>query len=227
MAAYIKPGVLPELPSEQDWGDVPDYYGMYRNDSVGDCTCAGAANLVGGWTGHSKTLIKLSDNDVITAYSAISGYNPTTGENDNGAVVLDVLKYWRKTGVGGHTISAFVALEPRNLVHLKASVYLFGGAYLGIALPVTAQDQTVWSVVDAPSDGEPGSWGGHAVVAVGYDALGVLVVTWGQIKRMTWDFYKKYADEAYGILSYDWVNATFTAPNKFAYADLQRDLACL
>ena len=34
-----------------------------------------------------------------------------TGLNDNGAVILDVLNYWRKTGIGGHPISAYADLK--------------------------------------------------------------------------------------------------------------------
>ena len=83
---------------------------------------------------------------VLGAYSAITGYDPATGDNDTGAVETDVLNYWRKTGVAGHKILAYAALEPGNTQHVRDAIDLFGGAYIGLALPISAQRQAVWSV---------------------------------------------------------------------------------
>ena len=105
----------------------------------------------------------------------MTGYKPSDPSTDRGAVELDVLRYWRKTGVGGYKIDAFVALEPKNHLHVQAAVDLFGGSYIGLALPVSAQQQKVWSVPPGgpTGTGAPGSWGGHAVVVEAYDAHGL------------------------------------------------------
>ena len=53
---------------------------------------------------------------------------------------------------------------------IATAIWLFGGAYIGVELPVTAQKQDVWDVPANPGpNDEPGSWGGHAVYLVGYD----------------------------------------------------------
>jgi hypothetical protein len=202
---------------------------MMANDRLGDCTCAAAGHLIEEWTTYSGTGVTLSDSDIIAAYSSITGYNPQTGQNDNGAVELDVLKYWRKTGFSGHKISVFVGLEPGNHDHIKASVYIFGGCYIGLALPISAQTQNVWSVPPGSlqGPGAPGSWGGHAVPVVAYDSLGLTVVTWGALKQMTWGFWDAYCDESYGLLSPDWVNAKKIAANGFNLAQLKADLKAI
>jgi hypothetical protein len=53
---------------------------------------------------------------------------------------------------------------------IALAIWLFGGAYIGVELPIRAQDQDVWDVPAqlGPED-EPGSWGGHAIYLVGYD----------------------------------------------------------
>jgi hypothetical protein len=78
--------------------------------------------------------------------------------------------------------------------------------YIGLALPISAQNQDVWAVPPGGSAGEgsPGSWGGHAVPIVAYDSRGLTVITWGATKRMTWQFLDTYCDEAYALLSQDW-----------------------
>jgi hypothetical protein len=153
-----------------------------ENDVVGDCTCACAGHMIEQWTTYSKGVpFTPTDQQVIAAYSAITGYDPSTGNNDDGAAILDVLNYWRKTGVAGHRIMAFATLDPSSRAEVEDSVFLFGNCYLGVQLPVTAQNQTVWAVPPggATGPGAPGSWGGHANPVVAYDQRGLTVVTWG------------------------------------------------
>ena len=45
---------------------------------------------------------------------------------------------------------------------------------------------------------------------------------------MTWTFWDAYCDEAYAVLSKDWINqASDLAPNRFDLATLQKDLSAL
>lgn len=225
LANYLHPDVLPKIPVQKDWsGKVPSWP-MMANNAIGDCTTAAAGHMIMAWSANAISEIIPSDSDIIAAYSAVSGYDPRTGENDNGAVELDVLNYWRKTGIANHQIYAYTALEPRNHSHIKAAVYLFGGCYIGLALPISAQNQAIWSVpMWGPfGSGFPGSWGGHAVNIVAYDEHFLTVVTWGQLKKMSWSFADHYMDESYAILSQDFTN-NGKAPNALDWNALQTDL---
>jgi hypothetical protein len=212
-------------------------WGMMDNTQVGDCTCAAAGHLMMEWTANSKSKIFTpSDKQIIDAYSSITGYNPKTGANDNGAQEIDVLNYWRQTGIAGHKITAFIALEPSNTTHIKDGTWIFGGCYIGLALPKSAQAQTsnkqIWSVPPGGTggDGAPGSWGGHAVPVVAYDARSLTVVTWGALQTMTWGFWTAYCDEAYAILSPDFLaqkGGQLISPDGFNLVQLQADLADL
>jgi hypothetical protein len=225
MASYI--GALPNMPTARNWAPSHVTWGMMANDRLGDCTCAAAGHAIQTWTGDNGAVVTLSDSDIVGAYSAITGYTPNNPESDRGAIELDVLKYWRTTGVGGHRIGAFVALEPKNQAHVKAAINLFGGSYIGLALPLTAQTQKIWAVTAQYPKGPayPGSWGGHAVYVLAYDPNGLTCVTWGGIQRMTWRFWNDYCDEAYAILSSDWVRPGKRAPSGLDLPALQADLA--
>src|SRR5437764_4115806 len=85
---YLDTTQLPPAPKSCDWGTkIPsDGWGMMLNDKIGDCTCAAAAHLIQDWTSNDDTLVTLSDHDVLTAYEAVSGYDPKSGANDDGAV---------------------------------------------------------------------------------------------------------------------------------------------
>ncbi|BAU54003.1 hypothetical protein [Mucilaginibacter gotjawali] len=227
MANYLTPDALPPTPAKYVYAkNIPaNGWGMMVNDKIGDCTCAAAGHLIMEWTDDNGALFTPSDQDIVNAYSAITGYNPVTGKNDNGAVETNVLNYWRKNGIAGHKIMAYASLEPKNESHIKLGTFLFGGCYIGVSLPLTAQTQKVWSVPPggAAGRGAPGSWGGHAVCVVGYDSHGLTVITWGATKKMTWSFWNAYCDEAYVLISTDFA-AGKTAPSGFDLAALQADL---
>ena len=226
LANYLTPA-LPPAPAQHYYATNigATAWGMMANDKIGDCTCAAAGHLIMEWTDDNNALFTPPDQDIINAYAAITGYNPVTGANDNGANETDVLNYWRKTGIASHQIMAYAALEPQNHNHIMQSVFLFGGCYIGLSLPVTAQTQTVWSVPPggAKGKGAAGSWGGHAVPVIGYDSHGLTVITWGATKKMTWSFWNAYCDESYAIISPDFVGKQ-TAPSGFDLAALQADL---
>jgi hypothetical protein len=140
-----------------------------------------------------SSLLPIPDSTIVQYYEQWDGYNPVDPTSDQGGVELDVLNDWRQQGFAGHTLEAFTAidlgtedagLEPRDtgnaqqqagygaVRHLvQTAIWLFGGAYIGVELPLTAQKQDVWDVTsDNHPDAEPGSWGGHAVYVVGYEA---------------------------------------------------------
>ncbi len=237
LATYTTPALPPPPPSLDLTDKVKGAWGMMDNDQIGDCTCAAAGHLLMEWTSRAKSrMFTPSDKQVVAAYSAITGYNPATGANDNGAVELDVLNYWRQQGIAGHKITAYVALEPSNQTHVMDAVWIFGGCYIGLALPKSAQPQTEnhqpWSVPpQGPTgDGAPGSWGGHAVPVVAYDARGVTVITWGATQLMTWGFWNTYCDEAYAIITPDFLEkkaGQTVTPDGFNLQQLQADLADL
>jgi hypothetical protein len=230
MASYVTPA-LPTPPASFDLTSKVKTWGMMDNDQIGDCTCAAAGHLIMEWTTNAgKKMATPSDKQIVAAYSAVTGYNPTTGANDNGAVEVDVLNYWRQTGIAGHKIGAYVALEPANHTHVMDSVYVFQGCYIGVQLPISAkaqvQNNQPWSVPPGGTtgDGAKGSWGGHAIPVVAYDSRGVTCVTWGALQSMTWSFWEAYCEEAYAILSPDYLTKKKQTPQGFNMQQLQADL---
>lgn len=208
---------------------------MFANDNAGDCTFASQGHriVVQEAAVGQASETQLKDSDVLNGYSAVSGYDLRTGANDNGAYMLDVANYMRKVGIGKqkdgspHKVAAFIQV-PLKTEYLRAASMIFGGLWFGVWLPISAQRQDVWEVpAEGPTgDGEPGSWGGHAIFAQGYDPLGLPFYTWATEMRMSWQFVQTYADEAFVFISDDFLRRlTKTTPRGFDIARLNGYLA--
>lgn len=220
---------LPAPPASVNWAGNIANWGMMLNDKYGNCTCACGGHLVMVWTdAETGTPVVVPDEAVLAMYEAVSGFNPATGANDNGAVISQVLRHWHKHGLNGHRIAGYAYVDPTNETLLKQAVNLFGGLDIGLALPVSAQAQVgqIWDVPvgGAQGAGQPGSWGGHCVPIVGYSDAGLTCVTWGQLQSMTWNFFNTYADEAWAVLSPDWTVKNGVSPEGFNAGQLVDDL---
>jgi len=202
---------------------------MYGNDVLGDCTIAECAHAIEVWdnaTRRGNGLI--SDSSVLSAYSAVSGYRPGDPSTDNGAVMQDVFGYWRKTGIGSHVIDAFAQVDIAKPTNIVAALYDFGAVHVGLRITQAAMDQfnanVPWSVVSAADLSSP-VLGGHAVVVVAANPYGLIVVSWGQLQGMTWDFWNAFIDEAWVTISEEWMTATrgLTRPSGLDWAAFAAD----
>lgn len=225
--------VLAPPPPLADWLKLPSWP-MYDNDTLSDCVEAAAGHMIGAWQSYSHpTAPAPTAAQIVQAYSGATGYNPYKPWTDNGTNLLSFLKYWRKIGIAGHKILAFMAIQPGNLAELQQSIWLTGAAMIGVALPLSAQGESQWTVPNGlRGDNAPGSWGGHCVPVGAYnDHVAAMdrntVVTWGATLTMSDYFYQCYSDEAYAVLSQDWIDAKGLAPNQFDLKTLQADLAAL
>lgn len=208
--------------------------GMMLNDHLSDCTCAAIGHIIQCWTAEYNRQIILSDIDILAAYEGGCGYDPTDPATDQGGVELDMLNYWRKTGVGGHMLGAYATLQKRpgslwgtlfgsSWRHdVMRSVYYFGSAYIGVTLP----DEVLGpGVIPWTGSWKPNPNNGHAVPIVAYDADGVTVVTWGMLLKASWDFLDRCMDEGYCPMAKDIVDdVSGKSPQGFDLATLQNDL---
>jgi hypothetical protein len=228
---YLDLPKLPTIPEAYNWtSGIALNWEMFLNDQIGDCTVAGAAHAEMSWSHDNKHIYVPSKAEVISAYTQLSGYNPQTGANDNGAALLDVLKLWNNTGIAGHKIDAYVSVNPQNQAMIQAAIYLFGLVYIGVELPLSAQTQTNWSVTDTSLQGNAAvdSWGGHCVILPGYDSnAGTKVITWGEEINSTWGFTNAYSDEMYAIISVKDFIKNGKAPNGFNLQQLLQDQAAI
>jgi hypothetical protein len=210
LARYIDRKRLGEPP---EFVDNTEYLQpiMGKNDEIGDCTIVGQANyslLADHMVGQTDVVI--TDQECIDRYAKLTGYDPATGEHDDGAVETQILDDWRKDPLDSITLLGYASVDVHDDVLLRHAINLFGAIYVGIDLPATAQDQsgtnTDW---DATTGMVPGSWGGHCVILPRYDWRGptrrLWAATWAYYQPMTQAFWRACGDEAYAPLPSVWL----------------------
>jgi hypothetical protein len=219
---------------------------MFANDEIGDCTCAALGQRIIAQERSSAQSSRptVTVDDVIAAYSAVTGYDPARPETDQGAYLLDVLNYVRNTGIGHekdgttHTIGAFAKVDPADHNEVALAHWMFGGLYVGVGLPVAAQRQIggLWDPTGNARQDRWGSWGGHAMYVQTYDTRttmagavpGPTFVTWGDRQRATWRWWDTYVDECFAVISEDFLRTgTGKTPQGFDVAALTEQLNAL
>jgi hypothetical protein len=236
LGRYMTSALKPP-PAACDWTKGITSWGMMLNgpetsepqfpNGLGDCTIAGAAHAIQVWTANNGSMVTVPDSSILNFYEQWDGYVPGEPNTDNGGVELDVLNDWQKGGFAGNPLLAFADPKASNLTEVRQAIALFGGVYIGMSLPLTAQTQQVWDVVpNGGAKAKPGSWGGHCVFVPKYDQKTFTCITWGGLQTMTVAFWTKYCDEAHALLSPAWIAAK-GAPNGFNLAQLKADLQAI
>jgi len=210
-------------------------WGMLANDSLGDCVIAMMLHSIEDFHLDAGTPVPaFTDADAISVYSAITGYNPDDPSTDQGTNERTAMLYWEKHGLHTsdglpHQIVATVAVDPSDLNECRIAIDEFVDLQIGIALPLTAQGQTEWTVVGNGRTGNsaPGSWGGHGIPYREYDADTFKCVTWGQELLLTVPFHQDYAQEAHVVVTREMLNKQGIGPSGVAWDDLIADIKAL
>lgn len=213
---------------------------MYLNDREGDCTCAGVGNKL---RVDSDDGTEVTDDDVQTVYVGVTGaeggaFDPSTGNNDNGCVELDVLDWVTAKGIGGIKILGHAGVDPANDAQRRMALYLAGALYSGEQLSTDQQSQQIWE----PGAAAAGSWGGHCTLHVdeytelssGLTIGGVpipanipggfvfAIGTWGGYKPCAGTYIPFAYDELHAILTQQWLDRVKTDPVLSAIVDVSK-----
>ena len=227
LGTYLASDTLP-VPPTLNMFDTTVAWPMLANDRFNCCTSAAAGHMIHHWTTSNQHGVFLTDEDIIQAHASLTHDNLMECVS-----MVDALKYWRKNGIGNHRVHSFVSAGQAKPTDMRAIIFLFGSAYLGLDLPrfaFTGDPQLVpdipWDIPPSasPQESAPQIQNGHCVAAIGYDDQVVYTVSWGRLKTMTWDFFDRYTDEVYAVLSADWVQHDLKCPSGFDVSTLQRDL---
>lgn len=240
---------LPPVPQAISWKrSIADAnWNNLGNDTVGDCTVAAACHMVMCWSDNTQ-----AEPWTFQTSDTVADFNDYKTSPDS-ATLQNILYDWKAFGVHRQDRGAAVAVKIDayallNLndaaalkVQVQRTIQLFGGCYFGILLPKFAVKYVDgkpgyegpmppdWNLTNAQLDAKGADAArdpkaGHCVPAIGFDANGLQVVTWGQLAIMSWDFFARYRDEAWAVLCKSaWVKGDGTTPSGLTSTELVQD----
>lgn len=183
-----------------------------------------------------------SDSVIETGYSAVSGYNPVTGANDNGCELYQVANYMMSTGLTDtsgklHKWAGYADVSNyTDLAYLKQLLACFGTLYCGVS--VGNADETAFS------DGQPwtlpstgrnvGPDGIDHCIVMSYSAYGdagigddQTFITWGAEQRANQNWVLTNLGEVLVPISQDWLEANGDSPLGQSMTELITELKAL
>ncbi len=206
--------------------DLIKDWGMLANDRHSCCVFSGAPHETMLWRAWSGAPIpEFTDENVLSDYSAVTGYDPSDPSTDRGADMQRAASYRKKVGIidaagKRHQVAAYVSLKAGDVDELALAAFMFGAVGLGVEMPSNAMDQF--------EQGEP--WnpvaharveGGHYIPCIGRNHAGnFLIVSWGRLHAATPAFISKYMDEGIVYLSDEIMRSSGLSPRGFDRAGL-------
>lgn len=201
-------GQVPEHPISADhFARVTDW-GLWKNDTYGDCGPVSYGNLRKLVSSYLVGVEQpVTEADVLALYTLVNPtFNPADpgGPGDAGVDMQTMLELALQHGFAGAKPVGFAKVDTTNLDEVRAAISIFGGLLLGVDLETAQQTQTdaggPWDFSDSPV------WGGHAVLAglyTGDQGAGhgdVSVVTWAQVMPTTDAFEQHQLAEAWVVI---------------------------
>ena len=234
-AALSRRGLPPvPLTVDIDRASAVQSWPVYLNDQLGDCTIAAIGHMYGAWTTYAGSAEALfSDTAIQEAYSRVGGYVPGDSSTDQGCVMQDVLADQQANGlddVSGkvHQVAGYAAFgNPADEVLLGQVLDVFGTVYVGINVQQRQEDEF--------ASQRPWTWqrggqviGGHAVCLqrrLGSGSAPLEYVTWGALQPATVSFQAHAAEEAWAVVTRDWLQANGTTVEGLDLQQLLADMA--
>lgn len=207
------------------------------NDTLGDCTSAGAAHIIDSVTADAGAACVITRAQCVSFYSLSTGYSPTVPGSDQGGDEVTVCQTWQQKGydgAGAHAIAGWAALtdaEVADAAFVKSVAYLFP-LYFGLELAAPwlniSGSGFVWDIGSPPVPAN-----GHCVVGLGGNSRGILIDSWGYIGTITYAAIAQFCAEGAGgnlfaIITPELIDrAKGKAPSGFDWNTLLADMQSL
>lgn len=190
-------------PLHYDWArgsPALNKYGLLNilaNNKYGCCVftaCGHAEDQDQALSGNVYTPI--TSDQVVQSY-ALTGFDPVTGANDDGAEVSQVLEWWRTVGLfDGRRILGHAKVNAADPSELAAALWLFEGGINGMGLDdtwVAGMDTMTSGFVWPVGPGGPNPNNGHSTYFYGgFNRVGPFIDTWGMTGTLTWSAAARY-----------------------------------
>lgn len=176
--------VLPEPPARSRIIGTNRVLGF--NNKIGTCMQDLCLNAVQTELSLKGIMSPIPDQLAVQIYQAVTGYNPADPSSDRGTDPDEMFAWWLENEIAGYKLKAPPRLlNPKDQFGVHAGIARSKFVGLIVNLSLNQQNQITWT-----GEGDPGSWGRHAVLADQNDGP-TGSTSWGAEKWIANSFYAK------------------------------------
>lgn len=218
-------------PVEADWfSKCPADGDMLGNDKLSNCVPIADYRVIQTRIANTQGYTPLFDETLVNLrYTKLTGYDPLTGQPDDGTRTAQDMVDWCQNGIQINSqltdVPLWATVAPLDNDHLAIAIAHCGPCPVTFRLPLAAQDTSLWS--KPPGQGSswlPGTWGTHRVVVGAFIGQVRTVRTWGEDVVVHPDFWRKYVIAVDVTLSKStWFDTTGLAPSGLDWDALLAD----
>lgn len=182
------------------YADAIETFIMGGNDqpSCGDCSLVGCANGKLITTGQ-----RMDVGEVENAYSRITGWSPLRPETNHGAVVEDVLRYWRDEGWPSDSEDKLLGYAAIDRDQIHQAIHSLGWA-LGWALLPMTEDHADYDFSDDAVRRNAEGVAAHCMAIIRSAPVGLQVATWSRRQTVSLAWWEKYGKGQFAVLAPGW-----------------------
>lgn len=156
------------------------------NNKIGTCMQDLCLNAVQTELSLKSIMSPIPDQLAVQVYSAVTGYNPADPSTDLGTNPDQMFQWWLENEIAGYKLKALPRLlNPKDQFSIHAGIARSKWIGLILNLSLTQQNQITFT-----GEGDPGTWGKHAVLADQNDGP-TGTTCWGAEKWIANSFFAK------------------------------------
>jgi hypothetical protein len=187
-------------PKPADWFSIlPADGNAYGNDQYGDCWPIARRWVIALRRANAAGDLSRPDQQaILDDYAALTGFDQSTGQPDDGTDVAKGMTDWVTNGVriNSQTLDVphWSLVDPANDEHVALAIDCAGPVMVTWALPMALQDPSAWSQAPGTSSDWTTPWAEHETVLGRTDGAALVWTrTWGMDLEVHPDIRRRFA----------------------------------
>lgn len=193
------PGLVTSVPV--GWSRYVPEWSLGGNDKYADCAFVALCNVIDLVTAVNGAPELVTEAEAELFYAREAGFSPVDPSSDKGAVLADVIEFWRLHGWPADpelTLRGVWSVAPDQI---PEALHLLPGLPAWCMLPSLDDDP---DFSDGALERRAPGIDAHAVLIVDASDETLTLVTWAELRVVSRAWWREYGREVFGVLPSNW-----------------------